>query len=138
MTETVKDCHYPWTWMMVTADGAVKPCCFASGFLGNLHEASAEEIWNGATAVELRRFIKEDCVHPVCAKAPCKYVQNMRAAVEELPTAVPVADTAEQFDEAWYLKTYSDVAEAVQVGVFASGWQHYCLHGRAEKRRPTA
>lgn len=138
MTETVKDCHYPWTWMMVTADGAVKPCCFASGFLGNLHEASAEEIWNGAVVVELRQFIKEDRVHPVCAKAPCKYVQGMQAAVEELPTEIPVADTPEQFDEVWYLEAYPDVAEAVRSAVFTSGWQHYRLHGRTEKRRPTA
>ncbi len=138
MTETVKDCHYPWTWMMVTADGAVKPCCFASGTLGNLHEASAEEIWNGSIAVELRKFIKANRVHAVCAKAPCKYVQSMQAVVEELPTVTPVADTPEQFDEAWYLEAYSDVAEAVRLGAFASGWQHYRLHGRAERRRPTA
>ena len=42
MAETVKDCDYPWTWMMVTADGAVKPCCFASLPLGNLHDAASK------------------------------------------------------------------------------------------------
>lgn len=63
--------------MMVTADGAVKPCCFALLPLGNLHEASAANIWNGAVAIELRRSIKANTIHPVCAGAPCKFIQNM-------------------------------------------------------------
>jgi radical SAM protein with 4Fe4S-binding SPASM domain len=78
--ETVKDCHYPWTWMMVTADGNVRPCCFASGSLGNLNSASAEDIWNGSVAVELRKFIVKNKVHKICVNAPCKFVQNMKLA----------------------------------------------------------
>lgn len=78
MTETVKDCRYPWTWMMVTADGEVKPCCFAHLPLGNLHETTVDGVWNGPVAMELRRFIKADKIHPVCEGAPCKFVQNMR------------------------------------------------------------
>ena len=78
MVETVKDCHYPWTWMMVTADGAVRPCCFASESLGNLHDKNIDQIWNGPTAIELRRYIKGNKIHKVCAAAPCKYVQNMQ------------------------------------------------------------
>ena len=74
--ETVKDCSYPWTWMMVTADGAVKPCCFSSMPMGNLNDSSAEDVWNGSAAIELRRYIKADKIHPICANAPCKYVQN--------------------------------------------------------------
>ena len=75
--ETVKDCHYPWTWLMLTADGVIKPCCFANGNLGNLHENSIDEIWNGATAIELRMFMLKNKIHPVCTDAPCKFVQNM-------------------------------------------------------------
>lgn len=86
MAETVKDCHYPWTWMMVTADGAVKPCCFAPGQLGNLHDSSVEEIWNGPVVVELRGFIKADRIHPTCANAPCKFVQNSQARNPDAPT----------------------------------------------------
>lgn len=81
MPETVKDCHYPWTWMMVTADGAVKPCCFATGTLGNLHDQPIERIWNGTVAIELRTYVKANRVHRVCANAPCKYVRNMQGAV---------------------------------------------------------
>jgi MoaA/NifB/PqqE/SkfB family radical SAM enzyme len=78
-TETVKDCHYPWTWMMVTADGGVKPCCFAPGTLGNVVSSTPDEVWNGPVAIELRSFIRDNRVHPVCAGAPCKFVQNMQA-----------------------------------------------------------
>ena len=77
MPETVKDCNYPWTWMMVTASGAVRPCCFCQTDLGNLNTASVDAIWNGARAMELRAFIKADKIHPMCQNAPCKYVQNM-------------------------------------------------------------
>lgn len=79
MTETVKDCHYPWTWMLVTADGEAKPCCFAPGHLGNLYESSVEGIWNGPEAIELRSYIKTDRIHPICAGAPCKFVQGTLA-----------------------------------------------------------
>lgn len=74
--QTVKDCQYPWTWMMVSADGNVKPCCWAPGNLGNLYQASADEVWNGKVAQELRQAVLNDQVHPICAKSPCVYVQN--------------------------------------------------------------
>ena len=79
---TVKDCRYPWTWMLVGADGCVLPCCFASAPLGNLNKDSAEHIWNGKIARELRSYIKCDRVHPVCSGAVCKYVQNSMAKRE--------------------------------------------------------
>lgn len=128
MVETVKDCHYPWTWMVITADGNVKPCCFALGLLGNLHDSAADEIWNGALAMELRAYIKDDRIHPVCAGAPCKFVQNMPFSAE-----FDIQHEAE-FDAAWYLKAHPDVAEAVRNGTLASGWTHYELYGRAEGR----
>ena len=77
MAETVKDCHYPGTWMMVTADGKVTPCCFAQQPLGNLNDAAVDAIWNGPVAMELRQYIVSDRIHPICAGAPCKFVQNM-------------------------------------------------------------
>lgn len=78
MVETVKDCHYPWTWMMVTSDGEVKPCCFSSESLGNLNDKSIDQIWNGPTAIALRKCIKGNKIHELCAAAPCKFVQNMQ------------------------------------------------------------
>ncbi|MDV6345089.1 DUF1796 family putative cysteine peptidase [Nitrosomonas sp. Is37] len=38
------------------------------------------------------------------------------------------------FDDAWYLSQNPDVAEAVKVGMFASGWEHYQQHGKREGR----
>lgn len=129
MTETVKDCHYPWTWMMVTADGGVTPCCFASGALGNLNEATAEAIWNGTIATELRSYIKADRIHPVCESAPCKFVQNMQGNRTETRL-----DRCEDFDERWYLANNPDVGLAIEGGRFESGWQHYAQHGWQEGR----
>jgi phytanoyl-CoA hydroxylase len=48
------------------------------------------------------------------------------------------ADYDDEFDEAWYLKTYPDVARAVAAGGAVSGHEHYRLHGKAEGRRPSA
>jgi len=79
--ETVKDCHHPWTWMMVAADGNVKPCCWAPGNLGNLYKDDPDEVWNGKLAQELRQAILDNKIHPICARSPCKYVQNTSAQV---------------------------------------------------------
>lgn len=69
--------------MMVTADGAVKPCCFAPVPLGNLHDSEVDEIWNGPTAIELRQFIKANMIHGICSGAPCKFVQNMQIRIAQ-------------------------------------------------------
>jgi hypothetical protein len=42
------------------------------------------------------------------------------------------------FDEAWYLQTYSDVAQAVREGSCPSGFEHYLRHGKSEGRKPSA
>jgi hypothetical protein len=39
------------------------------------------------------------------------------------------------FDEAFYLRTYPDVAKAIQDGSFPSGRDHFERHGRDERRR---
>jgi hypothetical protein len=41
-----------------------------------------------------------------------------------------------EFDEASYLRSNPDVAEAVDAGQFRSGREHFELHGRAEGRSP--
>ena len=47
------------------------------------------------------------------------------------------AAPVETFDEAWYLASYPDVAEAVARGEFASGRAHYFGYGRREGRLPS-
>lgn len=41
-----------------------------------------------------------------------------------------------EFDEAWYLDTYSDINEAVAGGVLVSAHLHYLRHGYYEHRLP--
>jgi hypothetical protein len=78
--------------MMDTADGRVTPRCFAQGSLGDLNEADPDVIWNGETAMELRKYIKADRIHSVCAGAACKFVQNMEAS--EVVTVIQLPETA--------------------------------------------
>ena len=40
------------------------------------------------------------------------------------------------FEEAWYLQTYPDVAEAIREGAYTSGRAHFIAHGYFEGRRP--
>lgn len=43
----------------------------------------------------------------------------------------------DDFDEAWYLKTYPDVRVAVNKRVYESGWSHYCTDGYFQGRLPS-
>lgn len=43
-------------------------------------------------------------------------------------------DPTPDFDEAFYLAVHDDVADAVARGDFASGFEHFEIHGRAERR----
>lgn len=43
-------------------------------------------------------------------------------------------DLRKEFDEDFYLKRYPDVARAVLLGQFESGYSHYMRHGNIEKR----
>ena len=121
--------------MVVTADGMVTPCCFASGPLGSLHEATAEAIWNGPIAMELRQFIKEDKIHSVCAGAPCKFVQNALAVNKLSQTIQDDSVNTMIFVEALYLEANPDVKIAIANGLFKSGQEHFENYGRDEGRR---
>jgi|SRR5580658_2083088 MoaA/NifB/PqqE/SkfB family radical SAM enzyme len=77
--ETVRDCRAPWEWALVSTDGDVRPCCFAPGTLGNLNQASFDEIWNGKEMQRLRGDLLAGVVNRICDKAVCKYVKNTEA-----------------------------------------------------------
>jgi len=72
---TENTCSCPWDWVMITADGVVRPCCYATHSAGNLNEQSFDEIWNGRTMLEVRYFIEQNQLHSVCRHASCKYAQ---------------------------------------------------------------
>lgn len=47
-------CCEPWMTLNVNASGEVRPCCFNDDPMGNLHEQTMEEIWNGPGYTALR------------------------------------------------------------------------------------
>jgi len=47
---------------------------------------------------------------------------------------VNILDLRKKFDEDFYFKKYPDVAKAVYLGQFKSGYDHYVRHGNVEKR----
>jgi radical SAM protein with 4Fe4S-binding SPASM domain len=67
------ECVLPWDNANVLANGDIKPCCWCRGNIGNLNDASFEDIWNGEKIVELRKNILEGEIHPMCLNAPCPY-----------------------------------------------------------------
>ncbi len=68
-------CQRPWNSTYVTASGKVLPCCiapfahqqdFPSMILGDLKEASLEEIWHGEKYRHFRERLESDDPHPCC------------------------------------------------------------------------
>lgn len=72
-------CARPWMQLAVMSDGTVVCACtdseFVSNPLGNLHEQSVREIWNGPAMEHLRRTIADDIDEtPVCNGCPHRMV----------------------------------------------------------------
>lgn len=78
----LSDCQYPWTWAVISSNGEVRPCCFSTLPVGNLHDAQLEAIWNGTAMQQLRLDILAGRVNPICRGAPCKFVQSTPAEPE--------------------------------------------------------
>lgn len=76
----ISDCHEPWEWLLVDSAGWVQPCCWASGRLGNLHEHTIEELWNGPDMVRLRGAIRDGFVDRICRGAGCSFVRDTEKA----------------------------------------------------------
>ena len=76
MKYTIKDCNYPFGSLEVFINGDVRPCCWSGDKVGNLNDSTMDEIWNGKLMMELRDYIMNDKVHPLCRNAACKYRQG--------------------------------------------------------------
>jgi MoaA/NifB/PqqE/SkfB family radical SAM enzyme len=63
-----KRCLSPWMVAYVLPNGSVKPCLSLGYVMGNLQEASFQEIWNGERAMRFRRLLKERGYFPVCTR----------------------------------------------------------------------
>ena len=67
MTDRYASCPAPWTVLDVTAAGDVAPChVFYDLTMGNLHEKSFMEIWNGGRYRTFRSHIREHGLMPIC------------------------------------------------------------------------
>jgi len=77
---SIQDCSYPWHWLHIDSHGFVRPCCHASANVGNIHEQSLDEIWNGDLLVRLRGAIRDGHIDPICRHAACPFVQDTEAA----------------------------------------------------------
>jgi hypothetical protein len=144
---TVRDCDYPWTGFMIWANGQACCCCYGSTTVGDVTESSPESVWNNPTMQSLRASLSAGVVHTVCQSGTCKYVVGSRASEPRVPSPesrVPGPEPrVEDFDEAWYLALYHDVAVGVRKGLWSSGLDHYrrqghrefrCINGRQWKR----
>lgn len=60
-------CDHPWTHFEVNnPNGVVTMCCDNNTPLGNVNDASIEEIWNGKEYREVRRRMRDDGAHAMC------------------------------------------------------------------------
>lgn len=70
-------CAYPFYSLNIWADGSVSPCCSFYGEylkLGNIHQQTLKEIWQGEKIRKIRQEIAEKKFNPVCQN--CFYFRD--------------------------------------------------------------
>jgi radical SAM protein with 4Fe4S-binding SPASM domain len=73
-------CHEPWGQVSIYSDGTVAPCCTTFGRnlpIGNMHDQTLEEIWNGEKMSEIREGFKNNKPHLVCKTCINNSEQNI-------------------------------------------------------------
>ncbi|KFE71966.1 radical SAM/SPASM domain-containing protein [Hyalangium minutum] len=63
-------CRMPWEAAYLLGNGDVLACCVPGLKMGNLHEQTMEEIWNGERYRELRRTVNSDQRPAACRACP--------------------------------------------------------------------
>ena len=81
-------CLYPFLHARVSFSGKVYFCPFIRVEVGDLTNASLEEIWNGERYVELRRRLVENGLFPVCRRC-CKVELSPEPVAEPFPAGEP-------------------------------------------------
>lgn len=59
-------CTAPWAEVIIVNEGWVAPCHYFPRPIGNLHEQTFEEIWNGKEYIKLRETVNTDNQLPEC------------------------------------------------------------------------
>ena len=79
MKDRYYSCLVPWYSVEITASGEVAPChIFYDLTLGNLHEQSFEEIWNGDKYQKFREYILQNKFISVCAGCCILYLAGRK------------------------------------------------------------
>ena len=68
-TETSPRCNAPWVSAVIEADGNVRPCFFHNT-VGNIADASLEEVINSDAAIAFRRELDIE-TNPICRRCVC-------------------------------------------------------------------
>ena len=63
-------CHVAWGSAVIMGNGDVSVCCVPRTTIGNLHQNSMEEIWNGKHYQEFRRRVNSSVPPPQCLACP--------------------------------------------------------------------
>lgn len=67
MTNTYSKCPVPWNGVDITASGDLAPChVFYDLVLGNLHDQSFEEVWNGERYQSFRVYMEKNGLMSAC------------------------------------------------------------------------
>lgn len=80
-----RNCIDAWGMAFVQVDGDVRLCCYGAP-VGNLKEASLEDVLNSETAMDYRDGLLTGNLKPICANCPDKRVCN----ISELEARVQV------------------------------------------------
>ncbi|MBY8984084.1 MAG: SPASM domain-containing protein [Candidatus Lokiarchaeota archaeon] len=79
MTDTYHSCLAPWYSLDITATGDLAPChVFYDLTMGNLHEQSFEEIWNGDRYQRFREYLLQNKLMSICPGCCVLYMVGRR------------------------------------------------------------
>ncbi len=79
MPEKYSKCMVPWLATDITSAGDIAPChIFYDLTLGNLHDHSFEEVWNGEQAVKFREYMQKHGLMSICHGCCTLYIAGIR------------------------------------------------------------
>jgi radical SAM protein with 4Fe4S-binding SPASM domain len=79
MTDKYISCPVPWAACDITANGDVAQChVFYDLVMGNLHEQSFEEIWNGVNYQRFREYMNEHKFMSICPGCCILYLAGQK------------------------------------------------------------